>query len=319
MFFSIIVPVYNVEQYLHDSVGSILKQTCKDYELLLINDGSTDGSPEICDDYARKYANVRIIHKENGGQSTARNMGIREANGQYAVFLDSDDMISDSHFLDDLKKNIDECTDIVVFRYEKYFSENKISDCNISLSGLDGLEKSQLIYELVKRDAFFCSCWSKCTRMSLLKENGIIFDEKLSCEDMDWYFSVLEKAENMAVIDKPYVFYRQRENSVTSIFKVKSIRDYVYTIAKWKTRIESMIDGIEKEALLSALAKLYCNLLISYSRHTTELKEMTSQIFAYKDLLKHDMNPRVKKIHLVSRVVGVAGVCKLLQVVDKVK
>lgn len=319
MFFSIIVPVYNVEQYLHDSVGSILRQTCQDFELILVDDGSKDSSPEICDTYAHKNANVKVIHKPNGGQSTARNMGVSAAQGQYAVFLDSDDMISDVNFLEDLKRVIKDDTDIVVFRYEKYYNENKTSDCGIMLDGLNELPKDQLIFELVKRDAFFCSCWSKCTKMALLKENSIEFDEELSCEDMDWYFSVIEKAKTMLVIDKPYVFYRQRENSVTSEFKSKSIADYIYTIGKWNERIESMPEGLEKEALLSALAKLYCNLLISYSRHMIELKDAKKEIFAFKYLLKHDMNPRTRKIHLVSSLIGVSGMCRLLQIVDKIK
>lgn len=76
MFFSIIIPLYNVEQYLHDSVESILSQTCTDYELILVDDGSTDNSPSICDEYGRNNPNVRVIHKINGGQSTARNIGV---------------------------------------------------------------------------------------------------------------------------------------------------------------------------------------------------------------------------------------------------
>lgn len=319
MFFSIVVPVYNVEQYLHESIGSILKQTYQDYELILVDDGSKDDSPRICDAYAEHNKKVKVIHKPNGGQSTARNMGIRAAQGQYAVFLDSDDMISNIHFLEDLKKIIDNDTDIVVYRYEKYYSEKKISDCGIKLNDLNGLPKDQLIRELVKRDAFFCSCWSKCTRISLLKDNGIEFDETLSCEDMDWYFAVLEKTSTMRIIDKPFVYYRQRENSVTSAFKPKSITDYIFTINKWKKRIEDMPVGVEREALLSALAKLYCNLLISYSRHTEELKDVKNQIFAFKELLKYDLNPRTHKMHLVASVVGVSGMCNLLKIADKIK
>lgn len=319
MFFSVIVPVYNVEQYLHESIDSILKQTCQDFELILVDDGSRDSSPMICDAYAQQHTNVIVIHKENGGQSTARNMGVRAAQGEYAVFLDSDDMISSERFLEDLQRVIKDDTDIVIFRYEKYYNKNKMSDCGIKMNGLDGLPKEQLIRELVRRDAFFCSCWSKCTRMSLLKKNKIEFDEHLSCEDMDWYFTVMEKARTMLVIDKPYVYYRQRENSVTSAFKPKSVTDYIFTISKWKERFERMPEGMEKEALLSALAKLYCNLLISYSRHMDDLKDVKRQIFAFKGLLKHDLNPRTRKIHQVSSVIGVSGMCRLLRFVDHIK
>ena len=111
MFFSVIVPVYNVEQYLHESIDSILKQTCQDFELILVDDGSKDSSPMICDAYAQQHANVSVIHKVNGGQSTARNIGVRAAQGKYAVFLDSDDMISSERFLEELQHVIKDDTD----------------------------------------------------------------------------------------------------------------------------------------------------------------------------------------------------------------
>ena len=98
MFFSVIVPVYNVEKYLKECLDSILSQTFKDFELILVNDGSKDSSPAICDEYAEKDSRVKVIHKENGGQSTARNMGIEKATGEFAVFLDSDDLLSPNTF-----------------------------------------------------------------------------------------------------------------------------------------------------------------------------------------------------------------------------
>ncbi len=319
MFFSIIVPVYNVEKYLRECVDSVLTQTFKDFELILVNDGSKDNSGNICDEYAAKDARVKVIHKENGGQSTARNAGVAAAQGQYAIFIDSDDIFCDHTFFETLHNKISERSDIVVFRYFKYYEDGKTNDCGIKLDNLPTGDKAEFLRTLVSRDAFFCSCWSKCTRMSILKDNNIEFDTRLSCEDMDWYYNVVSKAKVFDVIDKPYVYYRQRENSVTSSFKKKSITDYIYTIDKWSKEFQNMVDENEKEVMLSTLAKLYCNLLISYSRHTKELKDCKKDIFAFKWLLAYDLNPRTKIISKFAKLFGLGITCTLLNILEKVR
>lgn len=319
MFFSVIVPVYNVEKYINECVDSILSQTFTDFELILVNDGSTDNSPTICDEYAKKDSRVKVIHKENGGQSTARNIGITAASGKYAIFLDSDDFIASNTFFEEIKNTSTDKTDIILFRYCKYYNEDKKDECGISLANLETKNKSILLKELVKRDAFFCSCWSKCTRIAILKENNIEFDANLSCEDMDWYYNVVSKAESFEVVDKPFICYRQRENSVTSSFKKKSITDYIYTIKKWSSVFNDIEDTTEKEVMLSSLAKLYCNLLIAYSRHIKDLKDCKKDIYSFKWLLSYNLNPRTKIISKFSKTFGLNITCTLLKILEKIR
>src|SRR5690606_27273688 len=95
---SVIIPVYNAEKYLRECIDSVLAQTFDDFELLLINDGSTDGSGKICDEYAQKDARVKVFHKENGGVSSARNLGLDNAKGEWITFIDSDDWIGENYF-----------------------------------------------------------------------------------------------------------------------------------------------------------------------------------------------------------------------------
>lgn len=97
MIFSIIVPIYNVEKYLRCCVDSVLAENFADYEMILVDDGSPDGCGKICDEYAGKYPHIKVIHKENGGLSDARNAGIRAAKGDYLIFLDSDDYWADTN------------------------------------------------------------------------------------------------------------------------------------------------------------------------------------------------------------------------------
>ncbi len=319
MFFSVVVPVYNVERYLNECIESILNQSFRDFELILVDDGAKDSSGEICDVYAEKDNRVKVIHKENGGQSTARNRGVQEAQGKYVIFLDSDDFISSPYFFEELKEKLIDGADIALFRYCKYYNENKKDECGISFANLQFSSKAELFTELVKRDAFFCSCWSKCVSLRILKENDIRFDETLRCEDMDWYYQVLQKAATFVVIDKPYIHYRQRENSVTSNVSEKSIADYCHTIEKWYTAFSQLEEGLEKTALLSSLAKLYCNLLISYARNSKRLKKYKKVVFQFKPLLKYDLNPRTKRVRQFSKLLGLNLTCTALRILDKMR
>ena len=114
---SVIVPVYNVEQYLPRCIDSILNQTFTDFELLLIDDGSTDGSGAICDEYARKDSRIRVFHKENGGVSSARNLGLYNAKGKYIAFIDADDWV-ESRSLPAFVKALEKCeSDVVLTHY----------------------------------------------------------------------------------------------------------------------------------------------------------------------------------------------------------
>ncbi len=318
MVFSVVVPVYNVELYLKECVDSILSQTFTDFELILVDDGSKDESPAICDTYAEADSRVKVIHKENGGQSSARNLGVAHATGTYVIFLDSDDFIGDRNFFQDIHDTVEEDTDIVLYRYCKYYNDH-MDFCGISLANLHAESKIELLRSLVARDAFFCSCWSKCTKLKLLKENGIVFDTNLCCEDMDWYYRVVTQAEKFKILDEAYINYRQRKNSVTATFKEKSITDYILTVRKWKAFFESMENQDEKEVMLASLAKLYCNLLIAYSSHRKELKQYKKEIFSFGNVLSYDLNPRTRKIHLFAKVFGLNGTCAILDILRKAR
>lgn len=319
MLISLIIPVYNAEKYLEETLNSVIGQHFADYEVILVDDGSTDKSGSLCEQFAAVHQNISVLHKKNGGQSSARNLGIRAAKGEFLAFLDSDDMLCDKDSFASLSKRMVGNTDIILFRYYKYYSPGSISDCGISMSGLDGCDKTDVLHELVKRDAFFCSCWSKCVRRSLVIDNNLFFDENLTCEDMDWYFSVVEKAKNIVVIDKPFVYYRQRPNSVTASFKPESIDGFIYTVEKWEKIFQRIDDPRLKETLLSALAKLYCNLLISFSRHQKELQNQRQRIFNLRHLLKYNLNPRTKKIQLCESVLGIRLTCSLIGILDKIR
>ncbi len=308
MFFSVIVPVYNVEKYLKECVDSILSQTFEDFELILVNDGSKDNSGAICDEYAEKDSRVKVIHKENGGLSDARNVGTSVARGQYVVYIDSDDYVDGNDFLEKIYEKAQNGADIVVYKFKKYFEDmQRFSECEYSFEDLQQYETfAERINYLVKTDSFYCSAWSKSIKLSILKENGIEFEKALLGEDQEWYYHVLLKAKSIDGIDKDYIVYRQRANSITSSWKMKNLTDCIYVVDKWQKQIaEADIDIDYKNALLNSVAKLYCNLLIGYVRFTDkEKKTQYKKIKTMAHLFNYNLNPRVAVFSKIYKLAG---------------
>lgn len=177
---SIIVPVYNVEIFLHRCVDSILAQTFKDFEVLLIDDGSKDRSGEICDEYARKDERVRVWHKENGGVSSARNMGLENVKGEWVTFVDSDDYVQDD-WLATFVANMNGY-DAVVTGFN-FVTHDKIQpfmmDCHSN--------SPARVADYLNKERNYGFLWCKCFKRFLIESNKLRFNEKLSfLEDEDF-------------------------------------------------------------------------------------------------------------------------------------
>lgn len=324
MFFSIILPIYNVEKYLKECVDSIQAQTFKDYEIILVDDGSKDSSPAICDELAEKDGRIKVIHKPNGGQSTARNMGLEKAEGKYVIYLDSDDFITSDSFFQDIYDKIQETdSDIVLYKYSKYFDDSKTLDkCTFTLDFAENITDSEEMLEtLVKKDAYYGMAWVKAFRREMAIENGVVFDTNLVCEDMDWYFNLVLCAEKISAIDKSYIAYRQRAGSVTSTLKLRNLTDYIFTMEKWNEKIKSSdMSEKKKNALMGALAKYYSNMFITYIRvKDSEKKKHVKRIKAISDILNYSQSTRPQQIKKVYKLVGFKGVTLMLTVLDKIK
>ena len=225
---SVIVPVYNVEKYLRQCIDSILKQSFQNFELLLIDDGSPDESGKICDEYAAKDGRVRVFHKENGGVSSARNMGLDNAAGQWVAFVDSDDYVGED-YLANLFKYASDDTGLVINRFI-VFRDSVSGDSSMILpppseirtyacSDYDTMLKEQNL----DKNAYSCS---KLYRVSSVVEYGIRFLEKFSfCEDWCFAFSYLNATASTVVFapDADY-YYRNREGSLVHSVQAGSFR-----------------------------------------------------------------------------------------------
>ena len=219
---SLIVPCYNVKEYLEECVSSLLKQTYPSVEIILIDDGSKDETVTMIDEYSKKYSNVRGIHKENGGLSSARNRGIEEAKGEYLAFVDSDDHV-DSSYVDKLYNAIKKYhTGIAICGYELFeneqgtvtFDEEKV------VSGFEALKGLGEIYH--KENVLYTVAWNKLCRSDIFKE--MCFAEGRIHEDVFASHRILGAVDSIAVIPEALYHYRIREGSITSPEKKQDIR-----------------------------------------------------------------------------------------------
>ena len=230
MFFSVIVPVYKVEDYLVNCIESVLNQTFSDFELILVDDGSPDACPKICEEYAKKDSRIKVVHKPNGGLAGARRTGIKVASGDYVFNLDSDDLIEKDTF--ECAYNIinDTACDIVSFSYRwvKGTQTVSVTDDGIDegLYGKKDIEK--YIYPRLLMDENMCHISyylsGKAVKRELLTPNQLNVNEKISLgEDLCCVIPCYLQAESVYISKKAAYLYTVRNDSLSKEFNTKQI------------------------------------------------------------------------------------------------
>ena len=221
--FSIIVPVYRVEEYLRCCIDSLLRQVCSSYEIILVDDGSPDNCPRICDEYAAAHGNIRVIHKPNGGLVSARKAGTAIAKGRYICCVDGDDFVDDS-FLSEISRLTEQYEpDVVCFDYYTYSPEKRIK-AN-AYKGMDfGVYDRQKIEELIfpklitaaNGSCFLPTVWSKVFRRELYEKYQMAVDDRITIgEDRACTVPILSHADTLYISDLPLYYYRTNYQSMT--------------------------------------------------------------------------------------------------------
>ena len=210
---SIIVPVYQVETYLRQCIDSLLAQTFTDFELILVDDGSKDKSGEICEEYAGKDGRVRVIHKENGGLSDARNAGLEQAAGEYFMFVDSDDYIAPT-MIERLYNSIQsESADIAACNFCYVFDKKEKKDFSTATEA-EVLQGSEIFYYR-KNDrsyGFWTVAWNKLYKSETFRNVRFRFGKYH--EDEFWANDIYQLEIRVATIPECLYYYRQRDNSI---------------------------------------------------------------------------------------------------------
>lgn len=268
---SIIVPVYNVEKYIHKCIDSILAQTFVDFELILVNDGSLDKSGVICDKYAEIDDRIRVIHKENGGQSTARNVALDIAKGKYIGFIDGDDYIDSNMFEILYNTNIKYESQISVCgRYNVF--DGKIAKFFISDKPIVMNSKESIRRLLVYNNMDSSPC-DKLFEASLF--DNIRFPKGYICEDVAVVYKLLENSKTIVHTGKPLYYYLQREGSTSkSSFSEKTMGLVIYH-KQVSEYVQSKYPDLKEEANYFYFSRLiYTNILCYRSNewNNTSLK-----------------------------------------------
>lgn len=313
--FSIIIPVYKVEKYLCQCVDSVLGQSCQDFEVILVDDGSPDECPKICDEYVEKHENIKCIHLNNGGSSQARNAGLSIASGEYIMFVDSDDYLVNSDVLSLLAEKTTDNPDIVHYKNIEWLeSDGSLKECSFDFNiSTDGKTLDEIYCELIDKDSYFNSAWSKIVRREVLDKNKIEFIPGLLGEDNEWFYNVVMAAKNVALVDAPLYVYRRRQSSITSSLTEKNLSDQLFVIAKWVDIIEREVNNPHIKVVRGSLAKQYCSALI-IAGSIPDAKSYYVTLKQYKHLLNYTKTPRVVVFRWLVRIWGIKGTIALLRV-----
>ncbi len=224
---SVIVPVYNVKDYLEKCVNSIINQTYKNLEIILVDDGSKDESGKICDELKEKDCRIKVIHKENGGLSDARNAGIKIATGAYIGFVDSDDYIEEDMF-ETLHRIIKEHnSDISIVSFNEIYKGKTIGVRNSK--NLERMNKIEAMKELLIDSKIQSYAWNKLFKRDLF--NGIEFPTNKNFEDIATTLLLFEKANKVVLLEEPKYNYVRRDNSIIGVKSYKTYKDYLDVIS----------------------------------------------------------------------------------------
>ena len=214
---SVIVPVYNTGKYLSKCVDSLLEQTYRDFEVIIVDDGSKDESGIICDEQSARSEKIRVFHKPNGGVSTARNLGIEKAKGDYIAFCDPDDWVSPDCLQVMSQKNAEEEVDLVACGFCE-FTKNGLEYNNSKASSSEKLfNREEALFSLLKQDTFAAAVWSKLFKMEIIQANRLRFDDELLMgQDIHFCFCYIQHCRSVVYNALPMYFYNRESLGVTS-------------------------------------------------------------------------------------------------------
>ncbi len=306
---SVIIPIYNVEKYLEQCIESVLNQTYQDVEVILVDDGSPDRCPAMCDTFVKRDKRVKVIHKPNGGLSDARNAGTIAATGDYIIYMDSDDFWANS---DDLAKLVSaakktpEC-DFIGFNCSYYYEADgkivpwiKFDDEIIKISS-----STTCINRLVKSGVFPMSACMKLIRKDSI-QGKIEFIKGIYSEDIPWFIELLKKSDKCRFINLYMYMYRKGvTTSISGSFSHKKYSDLFKLLRDGVEINQKESDSETRDALFSFWAYELCILRAMTGFMDKEQRYMELQkLYEYNWLFNYQLHPKVRKVALVQRCLG---------------
>ncbi len=288
---SIIVPIYNVEKYIKRCIESIINQTYSNIEIILVDDGSPDNCGKICDEYVLKDKRIKVIHKKNGGLSSARNAGLEIALGKYISFIDSDDYIS-SYFIEKLYKTCkDKNCEITLCEYERVYSEiKKENTIEKKDSIIEVYDTKQMLNKLYSTDYLITTvAWNKLYKRDILK--NIRYPDGRLHEDEATTYKILYNAKKVAIIREKLYYYYYDENSIMNKkFNIKRL----HALYAFKERADFFKQKGEIELYELSNARYTLSLMNYYVICKTELENSEFVQFKLFNEFKKNVDSVIK-------------------------
>lgn len=317
---SVVVPVYQVKAYLERCVDSAVASDAYrrgELELLLVDDGSPDDSGALCDCLAQRYAGITVIHRENGGLSAARNSGIEAAQGEYLLFLDADDRLTDGA-IDRVMSALESQPDVLILNHMEQDAKTGVcTDPPQSLNAetVSGLTGEALLSYLVTGRLYHWYAWRNVVRRAFLTQQKLLFTEGREFEDVLWTPAVLYAAQSVAYLDEPsYVYVTNRSGSITRAVTEKSQRDKRYTLQFMTEFCEQ--HGLSQDTaqkLMGNLSQVYVSLLAdAWMFPKAQRREQLQELKAYTDCLRYATQRYKRWLYRALPVISLSGVSRLL-------
>lgn len=313
--FSVIIPVYNIEKYLPQCIDSVLRQKNAKFEVILVDDGSTDSSSEICDWYFKSTPNLKVIHQKNQGSSVARNQGIDNATGKFIVFLDGDDWWKSEDFLERCKKRIDEKkSDVIIFNFEKVYENGKRT---LYFKKKSNMPINNLKFEWIHENKLWTACaWNKIIDRKLFRNDELRFKQNITSEDIDWCLRLALLAETYDYIEVDGVCYRQRVGSVSHSISVQSVVQ-LYDNIDYCVELLKINGKNPKEGFLWSYIAFYMGTLmynIALLDDKKIKKWLIKKCYDKMYILEVAVDFRVKIFYKFAKIIGLNNAIKILQI-----
>lgn len=303
---SVVIPVYNVKPYLERCVNSVLRQTYKDLEIILVDDGSTDGSGELCDDMATRDQRICVIHQENQGLSGARNTGIQQATGEYVIFLDSDDEWLLGNGIETLIKKSDKDTDLIVFKIVDIWKcDSRVYNTDYDLEAISCLHNAQAVFShLIQTQMFRMSACSLLLRRRLLVDSNIFFPIGYISEDLQWSLRLWQHVNIVVFTNLNFYGYNHRAQSLSSTASIQTYNSYDKMFLFWKEQCDNNCTNAPEIRIY--LANLWVSRGYAYYKlKKTDKPAALAILERHSDLLVYAATPKALRIQLMVKRIGV--------------
>ncbi len=313
---TVIIPVYQAEKYLAECVQSVREQSYEALEIILVDDGSRDASPRMCDEYAISDARIKVIHKQNGGLSSARNAGIAAATGDYVLFLDSDDFWNDRDAISRIVRRIQKTgAQVLNFSYIKFFEDT--AEQQPYFQGIESMpqalqSRQQQWEHLFSHGLCIASACNKLVKRSLLTKD-LQFRPGVYSEDIEWCLRLFCRAESMDFVCESFYCYRQRSGSISHTIDDKKCKDLCENILRCFPICEEADDEI-RQYLYRYLAYQFGTFFMVQAQAKNAQTECIRELVPYSWILKHHGSSRKLLIlRWATALLGMSNVCKLIR------